>query len=158
MKINGTYLVHLPQERAYALLQDPEILAKCMPGCDRLDKVAENEYEMKMKMAIASMSGLFDGRVKLADQQPPNSFRLLVEGKGKIGFLKGDGLLKVEPGDETTNVIYEGDVQIGGTMAAVGQRLLDTTSKMMIKRFFDNFAEVTRDLKTPGPVPAQLQD
>lgn len=158
MKINGTYLVHLPQERAYALLQDPEILAKCMPGCDRLDKVAENEYEMKMKMAIASMSGLFDGRVKLADQQPPNSFRLLVEGKGKIGFLKGDGLLKVEPGDETTNVIYEGDVQIGGTMAAVGQRLLDTTSKMMIKRFFDKFAEFTRDLKTPGPVPAQLQD
>ena len=158
MKINGTYLVHLPQERAYALLQDPEILAKCMPGCDRLDKVAENEYEMKMKMAIASMSGLFDGRVKLADQQPPNSFRLLVEGKGKIGFLKGDGLLKVEPGDETTNVIYEGDVQIGGTMAAVGQRLLDTTSKMMIKRFFDKFAEVTRDLQTPGPVPAQLQD
>ncbi len=158
MKINGTYLVHLPQERAYALLQDPEILAKCMPGCDRLDKVAENEYEMKMKMAIASMSGLFDGRVKLADQQPPSSFRLLVEGKGKIGFLKGDGLLKIETGDETTNVIYEGDVQIGGTMAAVGQRLLDTTSKMMIKRFFDKFAEVTRDLKTPGPVPAQLQD
>ena len=158
MKISGSYTVPLPREKAYALLQDPVILAKCMPGTDHLDKIADNEYEMKMKMAIASMSGLFDGRVKLADQQPPNSFRLLVEGKGKIGFLKGDGLLKVEPGDETANVIYEGDVQIGGTMAAVGQRLLDTTSKMMIKRFFDKFAEVTRDLKTPGPVPAQLQD
>jgi carbon monoxide dehydrogenase subunit G len=156
LKIAGTYLLHLPQERAYALLQDPEILARCIPGCDGLDKVAENEYEMKMKMAIASMSGLFDGKVKLADQQPPGSFRLVVEGKGKIGFLKGDGLLKLEPADQTTNVSYEGDVQIGGTMAAVGQRLLDTTSRMMIKKFFDKFAEVTRDSKTPDSVSVQL--
>jgi carbon monoxide dehydrogenase subunit G len=160
LKIEGTYLLHLPQDRAYALLQDPEILAKCIPGCDRLDKVAENEYEMKMKMAIASMSGHFDGRVKLTDQQPPNSFRLIVEGKGKIGFLKGDGLLRLESGsDETTNVTYEGDVQIGGTMAAVGQRLLDTTSRMMIKKFFDKFAELTRDLKAPllPPITAASQ-
>jgi carbon monoxide dehydrogenase subunit G len=158
LKVGGTYLLQLSQERAYALLQDPEILARCIPGCDRLDKVADNEYEMKMKMAIASMSGLFDGKVRLADQQRPGSFRLLVEGKGKIGFLKGDGLLKLEPAGEMTNVIYEGDVQIGGTMAAVGQRLLDTTSRMMIKKFFEKFAEVTRDSKLSSPVPAQLQD
>lgn len=152
MKIGGTYVLQLPQDSAYALLQDPEILAKCIPGCDRLDKVAENEYEMKMKMTIASMSGRFEGRVKLADQQPPNSFRLIIDGKGKIGFLKGDGLLKLEPAGEMTNVVYQGDVQIGGTMAAVGQRLLDSTSRMMIKKFFDKFAELTRD-KTPDSKP-----
>ena len=157
MKINGAYLLQLPRERAYALLQEPAILSRCIPGCDRLDKVGENEYEMKMKMAIASIAGLFDGRVKLTDQTPPESFRLLVEGKGKIGFLKGEGVLKLEPAGETTNVIYEGDVQIGGTMAAVGQRLLDSTSRMMIKKFFDTFAEAAREVERPGSVPTQVQ-
>ena len=154
MKIAGAYTLDVPQDRAYELLQDPEVLAKCMPGCDRLDKVAENEYQMKMKMALASMSGLFDGKVRLSDQKPPNSFRLIVEGNGKIGFMKGEGELQLSPNDGKTDVKYEGDVQIGGTMAAVGQRLLDTTSRMMIKRFFDKLAETTRgqsSSSSPGP-------
>jgi carbon monoxide dehydrogenase subunit G len=121
---------------------------------------------MKMKMMIASMGGLFSGKVRLADQNPPESFRLLVEGNGKIGFLKGDGLLNLIPvadsiSDdpvaldaistesasleitpvESTEVRFEGDVQVGGTIASVGQRLLDTTSKMIIKKFFEKLAE-----------------
>jgi carbon monoxide dehydrogenase subunit G len=85
---------------------------------------------------------LFDGKVRIADQNPPSSFRLIVEGTGKIGFMKGDGLLTLTPQDATTEVRYEGDVHVGGTIAAVGQRLIDTTSKMMIKRFFDKLASV----------------
>jgi uncharacterized protein len=112
-----------------------------MPGTDHLDKVAEDEYEMKMKMAIASIGGLFTGKVRLADQNPPESFRLVVEGNGKIGFLKGEGLLNLIGQAETTEVKYEGDVQVGGTIASVGQRLLDTTSKMIIKKFFEKLAE-----------------
>ncbi len=125
------------QQRAYAVLQDPLILARCMPGCDRLEKIAEDTYDMKMKMLIASISGLFDGQVRLADQNPPGSFKLIVEGKGKIGFMKGEGLLKLVPNGAGTQVHYEGDVHVGGTIASVGQRLMDTTSRMMIKRFFD---------------------
>lgn len=142
MKISGSYKVPVPQEKAYRLLQDPEILAKCMPGTDHLEKIGEDEYRMKMKMAIASFSGLFEGKVKVADSMPPERFRLLVEGTGKIGFLKGDGLLNLNPLNEETEVNYEGDVQVGGTIAAVGQRLIDTTSKMIIKRFFEKFSEL----------------
>jgi len=111
-----------------------------MPGCESLDKIGPDEYRMKMKMALASLSGNFDGKVRITEQSPPDSFKLMVEGTGKVGFMKGEGVLKFTAKDAGTDVSYEGDVQIGGTIAAVGQRLIDGTAKMMIKRFFDKVA------------------
>jgi carbon monoxide dehydrogenase subunit G len=141
VKIGGTYTLALPPDRAYSVLQDPAVLARCIPGCEGLDKIGEDEYRMKMKMAMASVSGAFDGKVRIRDQSPPDSFRLEVEGTGKIGFVKGSGLLKLAAQDAGTEVTYDGDVQVGGTIAAIGQRLIDSTAKMMIKRFFDKLAE-----------------
>jgi carbon monoxide dehydrogenase subunit G len=141
LKIAGAHLLAVPQERAYALLQDPVVLGKCMPGCDALEQIGEAQYHMKMKMAMASVSGLFDGTVRIADQTPTTSFRLIVEGAGKIGFMKGEGLLTLVAAEGGTNVQYEGSIEVGGTIAAVGQRLLDGTSKMLIKRFFDKLGE-----------------
>jgi carbon monoxide dehydrogenase subunit G len=140
VKIAGSSRLPIPPERAYEMMQDPEVLAKAMPGCESLDRIGPDEYRMKMKVAMASVSGAFDGRVRLTDQTPPTSFRLLVEGTGKIGFIKGEGLLKLSAADTGTEVVYEGDVQVGGTIAAVGQRLIDATSKMLIKRFFEKLA------------------
>lgn len=140
MKISGSYTLPVAQDRAFALLQDPVMLARAMPGCESLELVGENEYAMRMKMVLASLSGLFDGKVRIADSNPPGSFRLIVEGKGKIGFMKGDGLLTVTQNNTGSHVQYEGDVQVGGTIAAVGQRLLDTTSRMMIRRFFEKLS------------------
>jgi len=141
LKISGSYSVPASRERTYQLLQDPVVLAKCMPGTDHLDKLAEDQYEMKMKMAIASIGGLFTGKIRLAEQNPPDSFCLIVEGTGKIGFVKGEGRLNLSSQGESTEVAYDGDVQVGGTIASVGQRLLDTTSKMIIKKFFEKLAE-----------------
>jgi carbon monoxide dehydrogenase subunit G len=129
MRISGTQTLPLSPEHAYAAMQDPEILARAIPGCE----------------ALASLSGAFEGKVRIADQKPPSSFRLIVEGTGRIGFVKGDGLLRLSPADggasgSQTEVTYEGDAQIGGTMAAVGQRLIDGTAKMMIKKFFEKLA------------------
>ncbi len=140
MKIAGSYTLAVPQDRAYELLQDPVVLARAMPGCDRLDRIGEHEYAMKMKMAMASMTGLFDGKVRLTDLAPPDSFRMQVDGSGKVGFVKGHGVLKLSAVEAGTRVEYDGDVQVGGTIAAVGQRLIDTTSKMMIRKFFENLA------------------
>ena len=142
MKISGSYRLPLPRERAYQIMQDPKVLAQAIPGCEELEKTGENEYRMKMKMVLASLSGIFDGKVKITDQMPPSSFRLVVEGSGRPGFIKGDGLLKLSAVDTGTEVSYEGDAQVGGTIAAVGQRLLDGTAKIMIKRFFEKLAEV----------------
>ena len=137
MKIAGSYQLAMPQDRAYATMQDPAVLARCMPGCEGLEKIGDNEYAMKMKMALAAVSGRFDGKVRIADPEPPARFRLIVEGSGKIGFMKGDGLITLTPAGAATDVAYDGDVQVGGTIAAVGQRLIDTTARMLIKRFFD---------------------
>ena len=122
------------------MLQDPDLLARSIPGCESLEKIGENEYKMKMKMALAAVSGAFEGKVRIADQTPPSSFRLLVEGTGKIGFVKGEGLLKFSADGDGSQVDYDGDVQVGGTIAAVGQRLIDVTSKAMIKKFFEKLA------------------
>lgn len=158
MKISGSYTLTLAPERAYQILQDPMMLAQAIPGCEGLEKIGPDEYRMKMKVLLAALSGQFEGKVRITDQSPPTSFRLIVEGSGRIGFMKGDGLLKlvprytdyisprpeapVPPAEGTTIVSYEGDAQVGGTMAAVGQRLIDGTAKMMIKKFFDKLASL----------------
>lgn len=142
MKISGTYRLETTPEHAYALLQDPEVLARCMPGCDEMVKTGEGEYKIRMKLLIASLSGLFEGKVKLTDPDPPRSFRMRVDGSGKVGFMKGEGLITLSPDGSGTQLAYDGDVQLGGTIAAVGQRLVDTTSRMMLKRFFDKLAEI----------------
>jgi uncharacterized protein len=140
MKISGSSKLAVPPDRAYQMMQDPEVLARAIPGCESLEKIGPDEYRMKMKMAMASISGAFEGKVQITDQQPPASFKLIVEGSGKIGFMKGEGLLKLAPSGDGTEVSYEGDVQVGGTIAAVGQRLIDATARMMIKRFFDKLS------------------
>jgi len=140
MKISGTHTVAASQDRGYGLLLDPAVLARCMPGCESLDPIGENEYAMRLKMVLASVSGLFAGKVRVAEPNPPDSFRLIVEGTGKIGFMKGDGLLNLSSVDSQTTVRFDGDVQIGGTIAAVGQRLVDATAKMLIKRFFERLS------------------
>jgi carbon monoxide dehydrogenase subunit G len=144
MKISGAHEMALPPDRAYQALQDPEVLARCIPGCEALEKIGEDEYRMKMKVAMASISGGFDGKVRISERTPPVSFRLDVEGTGRIGFVKGGGLLTVAAKGAGSEVTYDGDVQVGGTIAAIGQRLIDSTSKMMIKKFFEKLAEEAR--------------
>lgn len=148
MKISGTYTLPLARERAYHAMQNPDVLVQCMPGCESLEATGDQEYAMKMKMALAAISGQFQGKVKIADAAPPERFKLIVEGTGKIGFMKGEGALELtEAGDASTQVAYEGDVQVGGTIAAVGQRLIDTTAKMMIRKFFEKLVEVTAGMR-----------
>lgn len=144
MKISGLYTLPVAPERAYQILQDPTELARAIPGCESLEKIGEDEYRMKMKLVLATLAGQFEGKVRITDQAPPSSFRLMVEGSGRMGFLKGEGLLKLSPRDGGTEVSYEGDAQVGGTIAAVGQRLIDGTAKTMIRKFFERLTDLAR--------------
>jgi carbon monoxide dehydrogenase subunit G len=141
VKISGTQTLKPSQEKMYAAMQDPAVLARAIPGCEGLEKTGEGLYRMKMKVSLAAFSGAFDGTVRITDPNPPNSFRLTIEGTGKLGFLKGQGLVSLAPNGAGTEVSYDGDAQIGGPMAGIAQRLIDGTSKMMIKKFFDKLAE-----------------
>jgi carbon monoxide dehydrogenase subunit G len=147
LKLTGNYTVPVARERAYQLMQDPAVLARAMPGCDHLALIAPDEYEMRMKMVVSSIQGLFAGKVRIADRNPPDGFRLIVEGSGKVGFMKGEGLLTFATLYTSTDIHYEGDVQVGGMIAGVGQRLLDTTSRFLIKKFFEKLtAEATAQM------------
>jgi len=152
VKLAGCHSLAAEAERAYALLQDPQVLAKSMPGCDELKLIGPDAYEMKMKMVISSIQGLFAGKVRIEDRNPPHSFKLVVEGAGKVGFMKGSGVLQFTPREGFTEVAYHGEVQVGGMIAGVGQRLVETTAKFLIRKFFEKLAGQIAPAASPETV------
>lgn len=138
MKIQGEYVFDGPREEVWELVRDPEVLATALPGTKSLSQVSENEYEGEMNVRVGPVAGAFSGRVAVSDEVPPESYTLTVDGKGKPGFAKGTGHVQlIDQGDGTTLMEYEGEVQIGGRIASVGQRLIDTASKSMIRQGLD---------------------
>src|SRR5438034_6328728 len=102
MKIEGTYQLQASRERIYQLLTDPDVLQRCIPGCERLEKTAENTFAVTLRAGVGSIKGVFNGTVKLEDMRPPEHYRIIVEGKGSPGFVKGTGDLDLEEAGETT--------------------------------------------------------
>lgn len=135
MKIDGEHTFHGPRQAVWALIRDPEALAKALPGTETLTRLSDNKYEGAMNVRIGPIAGAFSGTVVVSDEAPPESCTLTAEGKGAQGFAKGVGrIVLIEQGDGTTLMKYEGDVTIGGKLASVGQRSLDTVSKSMIRQ------------------------
>jgi hypothetical protein len=132
MKIDGEHVFHGPRQEVWDLIRDPEALAKALPGTETLNKLSESEYEGTMNVRIGPIAGVFSGKVMIS---PPESCTLTAEGKGAQGFAKGVGRVQLaDQGDGTTLMQYDGDVQIGGKLASVGQRSLDSVSKSMIRQ------------------------
>ncbi len=147
MKIAGTYLLPSPPEQVWALLNDPERLAKCLPGCERLEPDGPDRYKVAIKFALAAVSGKYAGTVELADKKPPRSLRLRLDGKGVPGFVKGEGQLELDEKHGQTEVRYTGEAQVGGMIAAIGQRMIEGAARKMIQQFFDS---VAAQLQTPA--------
>ena len=135
MKLDGEYVFNGPREEVWKLVRDPDVLASALPGTQSLEKVSENEYEGDINIRMGPVAGVFSGRLVVSNEQPPESCTLAVEGQGKPGFIKGTGNVNLtDQGDSTTLMTYDGDLQIGGRLASVGQRMIDTASKSMIKQ------------------------
>jgi len=136
MKIEGKHQIRAPRERVYEALVDPVVLQRIIPGCEQLEKTGDNTFAATMRTGVGSIKGVFKGNVQLEDLRSPEHFRMVVDGKGAPGFLKGSGDLDLQTEGETTAVSYTGDVQVGGTIASVGQRMIQGTVKMMATQFF----------------------
>ena len=137
MKLGGSYKFEAPQQRVWEFLIDPKRLQKCIPGAKELQTVGENEYTGEIDAGIAAVKGQYKGRVKLEDLQPPKHYRIVIDGKGKQGFIKGTGTLDLaSTGPNETTLTYAGDAQIGGPLASVGQRMIDGAAKTMLNQFF----------------------
>lgn len=136
MILNGTFTFDGPRVRVWDILQDPEVLAKALPGTKTLTKVAEDRYQGVMKVNVGPMSAAeFAINVELKDKVAPETFAMQIDGKGAVGFTKGTATIALDeqPGPVTV-MTYTSDVQIGGKIAAVGQRLLESVGKMMTRQ------------------------
>jgi carbon monoxide dehydrogenase subunit G len=136
VRVEGTYRFPGPREKVYELLLDQAALQRCIPGCQALEQKGEGHYEATLKVGVAAVRGTFTGQVRLSDQDPPNSYRMAIEGRGGPGFVKGTALIRIEADGEESIVRVEGDGQLGGPMAGVAQRLLGGVARMMMDQFF----------------------
>ena len=141
MKLEGTYDVPAPRQKVWEAFLDPEQLKKAIPGCEKLEAIGPDEYKATMKIGVGGVKGTFEGKVRLSDMKPPESYKLAVEGSGGPGFIRGETVITLTEAEEGTRVSYTADVQVGGLIASVGQRMLGGVSKMMADKFFNNMSE-----------------
>lgn len=138
MRVEGTYRFPAATERVYALLLDPQVLAGCIPGCERLEAVGEDQYEATVKVGVGAVRGTYKGQVQLVDKVPNERFRMLVQGRGGPGFIKGEATVAlVAAGEDACDVQVVADGQVGGMIAGVAQRLLGGVATMMMNQFFE---------------------
>jgi len=148
MKIQGEYTFDGSREAVWEVVRDPEVLAAALPGTQSLEQVSDNEYQGEMQIRIGPVAGLFSGQIVISDEVPPESLTMTVEGKGKPGFVKGTGSVRLTSQEENKTLMqYEGDMQVGGRLASVGQRMMDSVSKSLLKQGLDslNQAVVARE-------------
>ncbi len=136
MTLDGSYTFNAPRERVWALLMDIDAIASCVPGCEGLEPVGGDTYRAKLVATVAAISGSYEGTVAMVDKVAPESYRLVIKGEGRHGFVSGESRVVLREDGAGTVVDVTGTMEVGGTIARVGQRLIGSVSKMMLDRFF----------------------
>ena len=154
MDLEGTYTFDAPRDKVWEALMDPNVLVNIMPGCEKLEEVGENEYETMLKIKVGPVQGKFKGNIELLDINAPDSYRMKVDGKGPSGFMKGDGQVRLESQGDATLMHYTGTAQVGGRIASVGQRLLDSSAKAITKQSLDGLNQQIMARQQPPAAPA----
>ena len=130
-------MIEAERERVWDMLMSPETLAGCIPGCEGFEPVDEETYNVKMRVGVGGVRGNYSGSVTIADKQHLESYRMVVEGRGRGGSVRGEGLLTFADAGGSTQVSVEGDAQVTGVVARVGQRLMGNASRMLMNQFFN---------------------
>lgn len=141
MTMNGEYRLAAPRDEVWRKLNDPEVLKACIPGCEELDMISPTEFVAVAKNKIGPVSARFKGRVQLSDLDPPNGYRISGEGEGGVaGFAKGGASVRLAEDGDATILSYDVEAQIGGKLAQLGQRLVNSAAKKLADDFFKRFA------------------
>ena len=163
MDMTGEYRIPAPRQKVWEALNDPEVLAKCIPGCQELNRESETELSAKVKSRVGPVSATFTGKVTMSDMDPPHGCKLSGDGQGGVaGFAKGGAEIKLAEDGSETVLSYVATAQVGGKLAQIGSRLIDSTAKKMANEFFGKFAEEVggktepedKPEPTPEPEPA----
>lgn len=142
MEMQATRLLGVTQQQAWQALNDPEVLKLCIPGCDKVEATANNEFDIGMALRIGPVSARFKGRISLSDIVPPSSYRISFEGQGgPAGFGKGQAQVQLTPAGGACELSYSVTASVGGKVAQLGQRLIDGVARSLAEDFFRRFDE-----------------
>ena len=154
MKIDGNAVLPASPADVWALLTDPTRLAHLLPGCERLDPDGPDRFKAAVKFAVAAISGNYAGTLEFVEKKPPHSLILKLDGKGLPGFVTGQGKIELASHGGDTEVHYSGEAQVGGMIAAVGQRLIEGVARKIVQQFFDSAtAELRSAARSTEPEP-----
>lgn len=144
MQMNDSQRVPASREKVWAALNNPDVLKQCIPGCQVLDMTSPTDMTATVVIKVGPVKATFGGKVTLSDLDPPNGYRITGEGSGGVaGFAKGGAAIRLEAAGENETILhYEVDSQIGGKLAQLGGRLIDSTAKKLAGEFFTKFAAV----------------
>jgi uncharacterized protein len=149
VELSGTYQVPAAKEAVYAALQDPEVLRRCIEGCDQLIETEPGVYDAQLRLGLGAIRGRYTGRARVRDAHPPESFTLAVEGKGPGGHVRGDARLVLADAGPSTSIACHATGDVAGALAAVGSRLIQAAAACLMERFFSTLAEIVD--RPPGP-------
>jgi hypothetical protein len=161
VRLEGSERVAAPPETTFARLTDPDVLRRCVPGLEKLDAQGEGRYAAALEVKLAAIHGRFTGEVAFTERRPPEHLRVRLDGKGAPGFVRADVALALSPAEGGTLVRYDADVQIGGQIARLGQRMISGIAKEMAGQLFEALARM--DLapaaasRPPSPLLAALR-
>lgn len=148
LEMSGEYELPQNRETVWKALNDADVLKRCIPGCETLEKLSDTEFQATVKLSIGPVSARFKGKVKLEDIDPPNGYKIVGEGEGGVaGFAKGHASVALTEAGEGTKLIYKAEAATGGKIAQLGQRLIAGSAKKTADRFFENFVETLQDYK-----------
>lgn len=152
MKVTGTFRFRGPREAVWDLLQDPDVLSRALPGAQRLARTADDKYEGVMKVGLGPLNAEFALTVTLADKNPPSHFTMAIDSKGALGFARGTATVDLADADDGgTTMEYASDMQIGGRIASVGQRVVDTAARSMTEKGLQALQQALDErLASPG--------
>jgi carbon monoxide dehydrogenase subunit G len=155
MKVSGDATLHAPIDKVWAALNDPAVLVRTIPGCERLEATGPDSYRMVVTAGVASIKGTYAGEVALSDQQHPNSFLMTASGAGGPGTVSTEVRVSLaDTGDGSTRLTYDADAVVGGVVAGVGQRMLAAVAKKTAGEFFNAVDDVLTGKAVAAPAPA----
>ena len=144
MELKGSFDLAAPKQQVWDALNDPEVLKGCIPGCEEIDKTSDTSFSAKVTAKVGPVKAKFTGDVTLSDLDPPNAYKISGEGKGgAAGFAKGGANVSLKDNDSGgTTLEYAVTAQVGGKLAQIGSRLIDSTAKKMAREFFETFGKI----------------
>jgi len=144
MKVTGEYIFEAPPEKVWEGLLNPDVMASTLPGTEKLELVGENQYESDLNIKVGPVQGKFRGRIELEDLDPPSAYTMKVDGQGPQGFVKATARIEIAAVGDQTRMTYDGDAHVGGRIASVGQRLMESSAKAIIKQSLDGLNETLK--------------